>query len=244
MKKLTALVVDDEFYARKELIEMLKEYPFVKKVFEADSVKQATDIYTKQTIDFILLDIQLMGETGFDLLDQASVTCDVIFITAYDQFAIKAFEVNALDYLLKPVRSQRFKEAMARLTTKGHPVEKISPRLSNQDSLIEKTKEGLKIIPIHRISHITSDRDYSRIACENGFGLMVLRTMKNWESILPYENFKRIHRSSIINLNHVETATKRKNGQYMVQMKGCDRSFPIGRNYLKKLLDCCPSFVD
>ncbi len=121
MKILNILIVDDEFFARKELANRVYNYNENYIVHQADSVDSAVEVLKKEKIDLIFLDIHLMGETGFDLLKRIKIKMDVIFITAYEEYALPAFEVNADDYLLKPVSIKRFNMAMERVLNKTKP---------------------------------------------------------------------------------------------------------------------------
>jgi two-component system LytT family response regulator len=113
-----AVIVDDERLARKELSLLLSEYPNIEIVGEAASVSKAQDLIAKLNPDLIFLDIQMPGESGFDLINTISTSAQIIFVTAFDEYAIRAFEINALDYLLKPVNPSRLKEAISRLDSK------------------------------------------------------------------------------------------------------------------------------
>ena len=112
----SALIVDDEWLVREELKGLLADYPEIRVEGEAGSVRQAAGLIAQRSFDVIFLDIQMPGALGFELLEQAQVTARIIFITAYDQYAIKAFEVNALDYLLKPIQKERLGVAIGRLS--------------------------------------------------------------------------------------------------------------------------------
>ena len=114
---MTALIVDDERLARKELISMLSEFACIKTIHEADDVKSALKMIETVNPNLIFLDIQMPGETGFDLINQIEYSGKIIFVTAYDQYAIRAFEVNAMDYLLKPVTAERLQKSINKLDT-------------------------------------------------------------------------------------------------------------------------------
>ena len=114
---MKVLVVDDERLARKELINLLKEYKELQIIGEAANADEAMEIIEKQNPDVLFLDIQMPGKTGFELLEMLDKAPTVIFTTAYDEFALKAFEVNAFDYLLKPIQTDRLKDAIQKLKT-------------------------------------------------------------------------------------------------------------------------------
>ncbi|MCI0495074.1 response regulator, partial [candidate division KSB1 bacterium] len=129
MHPLKSIIVDDEWLVREELKTLLAEYPEIEFIGEAANVSQAIDLVKEITPDVIFLDIQMPGATGFDLLEQADISSKIIFITAYDQYALKAFEVNALDYLLKPIRKERLAKTVQRLLTEGEPISRASQKL-------------------------------------------------------------------------------------------------------------------
>jgi len=115
LSRLKTIIVDDTQLVRNELKSLLNDYAQIDVIGEAADVNEAIQLINMQNPDVIFLDIQLQGETGFDLLEKADISSQIIFITAYDQYAIRAFEVNALDYLLKPINKERLSKAISRL---------------------------------------------------------------------------------------------------------------------------------
>ncbi len=233
MEILNILIVDDEFFARKKLANRVYNYNENYIVHQADSVDSAVDILNAKRIDLIFLDIQLMGETGFDLLKRIKIKMDVIFITAYEEYALRAFEVNAIDYLLKPVSIKRFNMAMERVLNKTKP--DISGNLTYSDQLIEKNFDGMRVIKLKKISYISAEGDYTRICCAEDGDMLLYRTMKCWENILPQKYFRRIHRSTIINMEYVKKFHKTENSKYMVELSGVNKNLPVSRTYLSNL---------
>src|SRR5688500_1583009 len=128
MKIWKALIVDDERLARKKLRSMLADFSNIEIAGEADSVSEAIKTIEKTNPEIIFLDIQMPKQNGFDLLEQIETNAKIIFVTAYDEYAIRAFEINALDYLLKPVNPKRLKQTIERLSTE-------SPNPANNDKL-------------------------------------------------------------------------------------------------------------
>ncbi len=233
MNILNILIVDDEFFARKELSNRLYNYNEHYIVYQADSVDSAVDVLKEKKIDLIFLDIQLMGETGFDLLKRIQIKVDVIFITAFDEYALRAFEVNAIDYLLKPVSIKRFNMAMERILNKTKP--EVSGELTYCDQLIEKNFDGMRIIKLKKISYISAEGDYTRICCAEENDMLLYRTMKCWENMLPQKYFRRIHRSTIINMEYVKKFHKTENSKYIVELSGVNKNLPVSRTYLSNL---------
>ena len=233
MNILNVLIVDDEFLARKELANKLFDYNKNYTIHQADSVDSAIDILTKEKIDLIFLDIQLMGETGFDLLKRIKIKADVVFVTAYEEYAMRAFEVNAVDYLLKPVSIKRFNITMERILNKTK--KNISKDLTYSDQLIEKNFNGLRLIKLKNILYIAAEGDYTRICSIEENDMLLYRTMKCWENMLPQKYFRRIHRSTIINTEYIEKFHKTENSKHLVEITGIDKIFTVSRTYLSNL---------
>lgn len=229
------LIVDDELYARKEMVYLLKPFSQINNIFEAHSVDSAEQIICNNQIDLIFLDIQLMGETGFDLLERVEVKGQVVFVTAFDNYAIQAFEVNAVDYLLKPVNTERFNKTMGKIFQQNTS-EKIY-QYSENDHLIAKTMNGLKVVKIKNISYISAEGDYTEVKSIDGKSFLILRTMKQWEQILPETCFQRIHRSTIVNLNQIEYCDKVSSNQFTMKLLGFDKMFSVSRIYYKKMIN-------
>jgi len=230
---LNILIVDDEFLAWRELANRLYDYNENYIIHQADSVDSAIDILTKEQVDLIFLDIQLLGETGFDLLNRIKIKADVVFVTAFDEYALRAFEVNAFDYLLKPVNMKRFNITMERILNK--PKKNISKDLTYSDQLIEKNFNGIRLIKLKNILYISAEGDYTRICCAEEKDMLLYRTMKCWEEMLPQKYFRRIHRSTIINIEYVKKFHKTEDSKHWVEITGIDKSFSVSRTYLPNL---------
>jgi two-component system LytT family response regulator len=235
MNLLKSIIVDDVKLVRKELKLLLKDYPEIKVVGEASNVNQAVRLSRKLKPDVIFLDIQLHGELGFDLLDRENITSKVIFITAYDQYAIRAFEVNALDYLLKPVTRERLSQAIRKLfqdepKSRG-PVDKID----YNDIIYLVINGSLKFIKVSLLKYIIAEGKYSYIVYEDKKKDLISKTLQEWENILPGKYFIRIHRSTIINLEYVESVTTDKNQTHKIFIKNIDKPFIISRRCFVRL---------
>ncbi len=235
MKNLyNALIVDDERLARQDLKDLLKECENIRVVGEADSVATAAKAIEELLPDVIFLDIQMPGESGFELLEKTQITARIIFVTAYDEYAIRAFEINALDYLLKPVSPDRLKRALERLESDQSPEEIKQKNLQNDDHLFLLFNDQFKFILVRMIISITAAGDYSEITLSDGQKGLVQKSMKEWEERLP-ENFCRIHRSNIINLDHIDHLEEWFNYSYQVYLKGIREPFVMSRRFAVKL---------
>jgi len=236
-KHFKALIVDDERLARKDLISLLKPYGRVTVVGEADSVPAAVKAIRKLNPDVIFLDIQMPGDSGFDLLDKAEVEARIIFVTAYDEYAIRAFEVNALDYLLKPVNPERLARALEKLEDQesDQPVKVRS--LDYDDRLFLMMGKHFKFLKVNAILTITAEGDYSEVLAADGSRGLILKSMKEWETRLPARHFLRIHRSAIINMEHIDRVEEWFNYTFKVYLKGVAEPFVISRRYATRLKD-------
>ena len=231
MDRFTAILVDDERLARKELRSMLAEHEIIEVVGEAETVAQATELVHAKQPDVIFLDIQLPGETGFDLLEKMSPACKIIFVTAFDAYAIRAFEVNALDYLLKPINPARLAQAIERLTTHEPALVPSVRDLEYEDRLFIEVDERSRLLKVSDIIVIAAMGDYSQILSCDGQKSLVLKSLKDWEDRLPAKHFTRIHRSTIVNLEYVERVESWFNRSYRIHIRQIPEPLVMSRRY-------------
>jgi len=229
--RFTAILVDDERLARKELRSMLAEHEIIDVVGEAETVAQAAELVRAKKPDVVFLDIQLPGETGFDLLEKISPACRIIFVTAFDAYAIRAFEVNALDYLLKPINPARLAQAIERLMI--HDSASVAPvrALEYEDRLFIEVDEHSRFLKVSDIIVISAMGDYSQIFSCDGQKSLVLKPLKDWEERLPAKHFTRIHRSTIININYVERVESWFNRSYRIHIRQIPEPLVMSRRY-------------
>lgn len=235
-KILKAVVVDDERLARRELRSLLEEHGGVTVVGEADSVESGEAVIEKTTPDVVFLDIHLGSESGFDLLDRIEADCDVVFVTAHDAYAIRAFEVNALDYLLKPVNPERLARAIERLTApKPNPTGPSARPLEYGDRMFLETDGHPRFVKLEDIACLVAADDHSELFTSDGKKTLVLKSLREWEERLPERYFPRIHRSTIINLDYVERIEALFNRAYRVYLHGFPEPFTMSRRHATKL---------
>jgi two-component system LytT family response regulator len=230
-KVITALIVDDERLARKEMAEMLAAFPFIQIVGEADGVDTAIAAISKYSPDVLFLDIQMPRKSGFDLLNETDYDGKVIFVTAYDEFALRAFEINAMDYLLKPVSPERLENSIRRLREEKPLPGPVGRKLRPDDRLFLTFGNHLRFISVGEIAMIRAERDYSMLFLTNGKSGLVSKPMKEWEMRLPENLFCRIHRSSIINMERVEKVDKWFNSSLRIQIRGLSEPLTISKRY-------------
>lgn len=195
------LVIDDEAPARDDLRRALAAHPEVAIVGETGRVADARAILAKDNYDLVFLDIQLRGGSGFDLVPHVRPGARIIFVTAHDEYALRAFAVNALDYLLKPVDPARLAEALGRAPS----VEPNTFSLRADDVVQVKTGPGAaRFVRVADIVLVESQDNYSEIRLTAGEHLLVRQTLAVWEERLPTALFLRVHRRTIINVERVE----------------------------------------
>ncbi len=234
-KKITALIVDDEPLARSDLRAMLSVFKTIEIVGEADSVSSARDLLKKSDPDIVFLDIQMPGESGFDLLPDCGFDTRVIFVTAFNEFAIRAFEVNALDYLLKPVNEERLALSISRLTSGVDEESRKMPALSRDDTLFVKLSDTFQFIRLSNIVKIEAADDYSVVFLLNGESHLTLKPMKDWEARLPANTFARVHRSTIINMDQVARLEPWFNQSYKVYLNGLREPVTLSRRFFQEI---------
>lgn len=227
-----AVVVEDERLPRMELCSMLAREA-VKVVGEAASVDEALTVIDEHGPDLVFLDIQLGRETAFDLLERTEADFDVIFVTAYDEHAIRAFQVNALDYLLKPVDPDRLKKALARMASGSQPDDQVPLEL--EDRLFVKVSNGWRFLKIGNIKVIQAAKDYTRLRLADGAEIHIAKPIREWQDRLPSQAFARIHRSTIVNLEYVLKVDEWFNRTYQVHVEGIEKPFSMSRRNAQRL---------
>jgi len=233
-KQFKALVIDDERLARKDLITLLGAHDHITVVGEADDVPSAIKAMQTLNPDVIFLDIQMPGDSGFELLEKMEVAAHIVFVTAYDEYAIRAFEVNALDYLLKPVNPERLAKALEKLELKEQK-SLAGRRLGIDDRLFLMVGRFFKFLQIRSILIIQAAGDYTEVLTADGGKGLTLKSMKEWETRLPKQHFVRIHRSTIINMDFIERVESWFNYSFRIYMKGIKEPLVISRRYASLL---------
>jgi two-component system LytT family response regulator len=237
MKPFNALIIDDERLARKDLISLLRAHDNITVVGEADDVPSAATAIEKLNPDIIFLDIQMPGDSGFDLLEKVDIDAHLIFVTAYDEYAIRAFEVNALDYLLKPVNPDRLAKALEKVASRDQSARARRQKLNYEDRLFLMLGKHFKFLKVNSILNITAAGDYSEVTTQEGHKGLTLKSMKEWETRLPDQHFIRIHRSTIINMEFIEKIEEWFNYSFRVYLQGLAEPYVISRRYATKLKD-------
>jgi two-component system LytT family response regulator len=211
---MKALIIDDERLARAELRRLLEKHPEVEIVGEARDAEDALSQIGRVEPELLFLDIQMPGANGFELLEQLDRVPLVIFTTAYDDYALKAFEVNALDYLLKPVAPERLAAALAK-------VGGIKPKtaVGSDQQIFVKDGERCWFVALREIVLLESEGNYTRLYF-GGHRPLVLRSLNYLEDRLDPAIFFRASRKHILNLKFIETIDAWANGGFLVRLKG------------------------
>ena len=222
---MRALIIDDERLARKELNGLLAEYDQIEVVGEAANADEAQELINQLNPDLLFLDIQMPGKTGFELLESLDNVPKVIFTTAYDEFALKAFEVNALDYLLKPIDHDRLKESIAKLPeVKSETTDKSTKdkKLALEDQVFVKDGDKCWFVSLSNIRLFESDGNYIKVYFD-GNRPMIHKSLNALDEKLDPRSFFRASRKHIVNLSWVEGIEPWFNGGLMVKLKGGDK---------------------
>ena len=228
---MRAIIIDDERLARRELNNLLENYPEIEIIDEAVNADDAVEKINRLEPDLIFLDIQMPGKTGFEMLELLDKVPRVIFTTAYDEFAIKAFDVNALDYLLKPIQEDRLKDAIAKiLATKGGFLPEDLPQASQElkhklgigDQVFVKDGDRCWFIGLKEIRLFESDGNYIKVYFNN-VKPMIHKSLNALDEKLYDRSFFRASRKHIINLSWVESIETWFNGGLLVQLKGGEK---------------------
>ncbi|MBI3219796.1 MAG: response regulator transcription factor [Bacteroidetes bacterium] len=213
---IKTILIDDEPLAITELQSMLNAYSEIDIISVSNDVQDGIQKIQQHNPQLLFLDINMPGKNGFDLLSELGSTPEVIFVTAYDQFAIKAFEVNALDYILKPVNPERLKEAVTKVTRKLAQVEGEKSLNINKRIFI-KDGEQCFFVPIHEIFYIESVGNYVRLHFRDKKA-MLHRSLNYLEEKLPEEHFFRTSRQEMINVNFIKNIVPYFSNTLQVEM--------------------------
>ncbi len=234
---LRALIVDDEPLARSNLAILLARDAGIRLVGQCGSAEEALAAISSAKPDIVFLDVEMPECDGFELLEriEPSLTFAIVFVTAHHQFALRAFEVGALDYLLKPFDDQRFEQVL----------ERVKDRLRVPGEIrrfIIKNGNTLDVVKFSDIDWIEASDYYSTIHA-GGRAHMLRRSVSNLEQLLAPYGFCRIHRSAIVNLDRVRALEIRKDGEYEIVLQGAQR-LRMSRRYRKPILEHLGSALD
>ncbi len=222
---MKTLLIDDERLARRELRSLLEAHPEIEIIGECADAGEAIDAISQLRPELIFLDIQMPGKSGFDLLEVLDWVPKVIFVTAFDEYALKAFEVNALDYLLKPVDPSRLAESITKIKSQesvgekhASPAEVSNHRISLEDQIFLKDGERCWFVSLRDIRYFESEGNYVRVYFE-GNKPLILKSLNNLEERLDERSFFRISRKHIVNLKEIDHIEPWFNGGLQVKLR-------------------------
>ncbi len=232
---IKAIIVDDEPLAHVVLETYISQMPNIELVAKCENAFEANEVLRNQHVDLIFLDIQMPQLSGVDFLKTLSNPPCVIFTTAYPDYAVEGFELNAVDYLLKPISLERFLKAVNKVSDKinSKKSDEAASHDVAEDFFFVKADKKLVKVNFEEILYIEGLKDYVIIRQENG-RVITLQTMKSLEDRLPESKFKRVHRSYIVNIKKITAIL----GNMVELMEGGKlKQLPIGKNYRDELLE-------
>ncbi len=248
-KKIKTVLIDDEKLARDIVKNYISDFDEIEIVGEAGNGYEAVKLINEKNPDLIFLDIQMPKINGFEMLELIDDPPSIIFTTAFDQYALKAFEVNAVDYLLKPFSEERFEEALrkamkqlSKSDTQNHKIANLISHVDQQREILSrvvvKQNNKINIIPAEKIIYLEAQDDYVNIKTSNG-DFLKQKTMKYFENHLDQNDFVRIHRSYIVKIEEIKMIELLEKESYVAVIKNGDK-LPVsknGYNKLKEILD-------
>lgn len=221
---MKVIIVDDERLSREELKRLLKEYPEVEVVAECANAEEGKQKIEELKPDLVFLDIEMPDKNGFEMLNEISAIPEVVFISAYDEYAIKAFEVQALDYLLKPIEAQRLAECIKKYQIKeekGTTIPRSTEKLKSNDYILIRDGERHWFIAIKDVIIFESVGNYVKIHLSNNNiqgHPIIFNSLNNLEERLPEKVFFRANRKFIINVSHIASVSLWVNNGYIIKL--------------------------
>lgn len=242
---IRALIVDDERHARQKIRTLLASQPDIEIVRECANGDDAVKAITESHPDLVFLDVQMPGRSGFDVLrDAGTAVRHVVFVTAFDKYAVQAFEVQALDYLLKPFDRARFDKALQRVRERLRDgidlheklreiVENMAPKSAPLDRIMIKSAGRITFLRVGEVDWIEAADNYVRLHAGRDAHL-IRETMTNLETQLDRRKFVRIHRSAIVNIDAIVEIRSLFHGDHSVLLR-TGAEIPLGRAYRERL---------
>ena len=239
MTRLRVLIVDDESPARERLKSLLEEIPDTEVVGEAVNGQQALTQTHELAPDVVLLDVRMPGMDGIEVARHLNALAEppaVIFTTAFDQYAVNAFDAHAVGYLLKPIRKEKLADALARAGRLTKPqLQKIAAASNERKRthIAARRREGLRLIPIEEVQYFFAEQKYTTVRHVNGEDLIEdsLRALEE-----EFEaDFVRIHRNALVSVRYLERIERGADGQHFVRLRGCEAPLQVSRRMAGEL---------
>lgn len=240
MTRLKVLIVDDEALARERLRSLLVEIPEAEVVGEAVNGQQSLMRTHELVPDVVLLDVRMPGMDGIEVARHLNMLAEppaVIFTTAFDEYAVKAFDAHAVGYLLKPIRKEKLAAALERAGRLTRPqLQKIAAAANNdkrRTHIAARRREGLRLIPIEEVQYFFAEQKYTTVRHLSGADLIEdsLRALEEEFGA----DFVRVHRNALVGVRHLERIERNAEGQYFVRLRGCDAPLQVSRRMAGEL---------
>ncbi len=230
----SALLIEDEATARADLRTKLAAHPDVTIVGEAATLRTARSLLGRPDYDLVFLDVQLVGGSALELAPVVRAGARVIFVTAYDSYAVRAFEINALDYLLKPVDPARLAQALQRFAAASAAEAAATelptgPALRIDDTIYLRSGLQGRFAPLADICAIAAHDNYSEVQLADGAKVFLRKSLKAWEDTLPATHFMRVHRTQIVNLSRVTRYRRDGDERTLLYVDGAAEPIPASR---------------
>lgn len=249
LNKIRSVVVDDVDMIRMTMKKLLQNFPVIELVGEAADYDSAKELINKTKPDLVFLDIDLNGITSLDLISEVNCNPKIIFITAHPDFALKAFELNAVDYIMKPISIDRIRKAIERITSsmiataiEEQPEEPVAGFNESEEGKLEADQlillnfdNKMNFIKIKDIHYIEAFGNYTKIYMNDGKLSITYNSIKGWASRLPEDLFIQIHRSTMVNLTQVTKIERAANDTGRLQLSGIEKPFEISRSYFYQM---------
>ncbi|NNF33587.1 MAG: response regulator [Saprospiraceae bacterium] len=226
MEKIRAIIIDDEDHCRSSLTTQLEwSCPQVEVIAEGKSADEGVELIKKHKPDLVFLDIEMPGGTGFDMIEMLPhVDFKLVFTTAFDEYALQAFKVNAIAYLLKPIDEDELIRTVEKVVIEKNDIveqklEKLMQYLSSEHKsgkIAVPVSDGLQFITTDKIIRCEADGNYCTIHLLEGKKLVISKTLKHISDLIQQQNFVRVHQSHIINMNYIKKYIRGKNGQIIM----------------------------
>ena len=236
---LRVAVIDDERLARQGIRQMLAAHPRLQIVGEADSKESALALIRQEKPDGIFMDEHMPGGTGFDVLQALDAPPKVVMVTAHAEHAIQAFDIEAVDYLLKPVKPTQFAQAVQRLQAACAPaaLPNTEPTFSHEDHICLRTPQRTITVPVRDILVLQAEGDFTRIYLKNSPPLMICVPLGQYEKLLPSPPFARLDRSLILNLQAPLQLHRKSRDDASLILDNTNQEVPLGRTAQQRLRD-------
>ncbi len=231
---LRVILVDDEPPALRRLRDMLEDIEDIEIVAAVDCAEDAIAVLDRAQVDAIFLDVQMPGKNGFQLLASLPRRPLVVFVTAYSDYAVQAFDVEAVDYLLKPVRPARLETALRRIHTAMQDGTE-EPTYDLNDRICLRTPERTLVAPLSDLVTLEADRDFTRVTVVENAPILICQSLGSYDAALPNPPFLRVSRSLMVNLNRLRSVEISPSRGARIHLDGIEEPVPIGRTALRRL---------